>query len=150
MTNENQNDLQSEALRPRIGFVVVAGILCACAVLVYLFENSLVGPRGEGSVAFAFVLGFLVLSAMIFVLFYRSPRLGNRLLGFDSVLKKPSKSEKSSMSYTGSFHVETGLAEKRMNTQRKNMRHSRKHYAEVTRQMKAEKAQAAPDKTDEK
>ncbi len=37
-----------------------------------------------------------------------------------------------------------------MNTQRKNMRHSRKHYAEVTRQMKAEKAQAAPDKTDEK
>lgn len=147
---KEQDELQSEALRPRIGFVVVAGILCACAVLVYLFEDSLVGPRGEGSVAFAFVLGFLVLAAMIFVLFYRVPRLGNRLLGFDSVLRKPSKAEKSSMSYTGSFHVETGLAEKRMNTQRKTMRHSRKHYAGVTRQMKAEKAQEKTSDSDEK
>ena len=139
---KEQDELQADALRPRIGFLVVAGLLSAGAVLVYMFEDALVGRRGEGSVAFAFVLGFLVLSAMIFVLFYRVPRLGNRLLGFDSVLKKPAKSEKSSMSYTGSFHVETGLAEKRVNTQRKSMRHSRKHYAGVTRQMKAEQAQA--------
>ncbi len=147
---KDQDELRNEALRPRIGFVIVAGILCAAAVLVYLFEDALVGPRGEGSVAFAFVLGFLVLTAMIFVLFYRVPRLGNRLLGFESVLRKPSKSEKSSMSYTGSFHVETGLAEKRMNTQRKSMRHSRKHYADVTRKMKAEKAQEKPSNSDEK
>ncbi|WP_417451853.1 hypothetical protein [Kordiimonas sp.] len=145
---KEENELQADALKPRIGFLVVAGVLCAGAVAVYMFEDMLVGTRGEGSVAFAFVLGFLVLSAMVFILFYRVPRLGNRLLGFDSVLTKEGKSEKSSMSYTGSFHVETGLAEKRMNTQRKIARHSRRHYAEVTRQMNTGKTDDKDQKTD--
>ncbi|WP_262691226.1 hypothetical protein [Kordiimonas aestuarii] len=141
--------MQADALKPRIGFLVVAGILCLGAIGVYLFEDLLVGSRGEGSIAFAFVLGFLVLSTLVFILFYRVPRMGNRLLGFDSVLKKQRKTEKSSMSYTGSFHVETGLAEKRQNTQRKTARHSRRHYAEVTRQMKAEKARPNTQNNDE-
>ncbi|WP_417463319.1 hypothetical protein [Kordiimonas sp.] len=135
----NENELDAEARRPRVGFLWAAGVLCVMAVLTYLSENVIVGPRGEGALGYAIVLGIEILIAMCLLLCYRVPRLGNRLLGFDMMLKKPSKGEKSSMSYTGSFHVETGAAEKRMNTRRKEARYSRRKLAEVTRQMQAEK-----------
>lgn len=150
MAKKNQvSELDQEAIRPRVGFLWASGVLCVAAVLTYLSENIIVGPRGEGALGYAILLGLEIMIAMCLLLCYRVPRLGNRLLGFDMMLKKPSKGEKSSMSYTGSFHVETGAAEKRMNTRRKEARYSRRKLAEVTRQMQAEKAAGQSEKAEE-
>ena len=144
-----QDEMKSDAMKPRPGFLWAAAVACVLAVATYASEDVMVGTRGEGALAYAFLLGLFVLLAMALVLCYRSPALGNRLLGYDIVLKKPSKIQKSSLNYTGTFHVETGLQEKQMGTQRKQARHARRKLAEVTRQMQAEadqeKAESKPE-----
>ncbi|TNE63319.1 MAG: hypothetical protein EP335_09890 [Alphaproteobacteria bacterium] len=147
-----EESLEQDALRPRRGFLVASAVASLAAILAYLFREDVVRVSGGSEIAFAFLIGMLILLAMYLLLCYRVPRLGNRLLGFDVVLAKDSPTEKSSMQYTGSFQVQTGLAEKRLNTKRKQARYSRRKLAEVTRQMNADKAARKPDAdpTDEK
>ncbi len=141
-----QDELQSEALRPRRGFLIAASLTSFAAVAAYIYEEAIVSL--SGSTVFAIVLAILVLLAMFFVLCFRVPRIGNKLLGFDVILTAPKQKEKASLQYTGSFNIETGAETKRMNTKRKQARHSRRKFAEVTRKMQAE--QASGHNSDEK
>lgn len=138
--SEIRDEIEAEARRPRPGFLVAASVCMILAVAAYMFEEDIVSSDGGGQLMFAFLLIFLVLTAMGLVLCFRSPRLGNRLLGYDVVIIDPDKSSKSDLQYSGGFKAETGADTKRMNTKRKQARYSRRKLAEVTRQMQQEAA----------
>ncbi|NVJ71076.1 MAG: hypothetical protein HWE08_12015 [Alphaproteobacteria bacterium] len=136
---KEEASLEAEAMRPRAGFLWAAGVVSILAVLAYFFEDMMVEPDGNGALAYAVLLGLLIMLAMFLVLCYRMPRIGNRLLGYDVAIMPTREKEKASFQYTGGFKVDTGLDEKRMSSKRKQARHSRKKLAETTRQMQAEK-----------
>ncbi len=144
LNKQDQDDLQAEALRPRIGFLIASAVTGATAVVAYfaLAEEA-------GDFLYVLLIGFLIFLAMFLLLCYRQPQLGNRFLGYDVVTAPRREKEKSSLNYAGSFEVESGLTEKRMASKRKQARHSRRKLAEVTRQMNAEKAPEAAE-TDKK
>ncbi|NVJ97364.1 MAG: hypothetical protein HWE25_04375 [Alphaproteobacteria bacterium] len=146
--NKQEGSIEAEVNRPRVAFLWAAAVTSVTAVLAYLFEDMLVGQDNENALGYALLLGLLVLVSMFLVLCYRVPRIGNRLLGYDVASIPKREKEKSSLQYTGSFQVETGLTEKHMNSRRKQARHSRRKLAQVTREMQAEKQQAEP-KSDE-
>ncbi|WP_286830853.1 MULTISPECIES: hypothetical protein [Kordiimonas] len=135
LNKEEKDDLQAEALRPRIGFLIASAITGAAAVVAYF---ALAAQSGD--FLYVLLIGCLIFLAMFLLLCYRQPQLGNRFLGYDIVSTPRREKEKSSLNYAGSFEVESGATEKRMASKRKQARHSRRKLAEVTRQMKAEKA----------
>jgi len=136
--NKKEEDLAAEALRPRPVFLWIASVTATLAVMAYLFEDVVIGASGGGAMGYALLLTILVVLSIFFVFCYRMPSLGNRLLGYSVAFDKPTeRKEKSSLQYTGSFQVETGLSEKRVASRRKQARHSRRKLAEVTRQMQA-------------
>jgi len=129
------DELRAEALRPRRGFLVAAAFAIFLALLAYMFEDNIVANEDGGQLTFAFLLIFLVLAAMLLVFCYRSPQIGNRLLGYDVVITKPNNGDKTDIQYSGGFRAETGLETKRRNTRRKEARYSRKKLAQTTRAM---------------
>lgn len=142
--NQKEGDLQAEAQRPRVGFLIAAAVTGAAAVVAYFSEAT-----RTGDFLHVLLVGFLIFLAMFLVLCYRNPALGNRLLGYDVVAKPGREKEKSSLNYAGSFEVESGLTEKHMASKRKQARHSRRKLAEVTRQMQAEKKAVSEKKADD-
>ncbi|MCJ9429264.1 hypothetical protein [Kordiimonas marina] len=146
---KHQDSFEDEALRPRRGFLVASAVASVAAIAAYLYRDDIIGADGHNEIAFAFLIGMLILIAMYLLLCFRVPRIGNRLLGYDVMLKPEKKKEKASMEYVGSFKVQAGLAEKRQNTNRKQARYSRRKLAEVTRQMQAEKKAGAETSTAE-
>jgi hypothetical protein len=137
---EIKDQIEAEATKPRPVFLVAAGVCIALALGAYVYEDSMVGPDGEGALTFAFLLIFLIFAAMGLVLCFRDPRLGNRLLGYDVILKKPSKGVKSDVQYSAGFMAETGADTKQRNTKRKQHRASRRKLAQVTREMQNQQA----------
>lgn len=140
------------ALTPRPIFLWCAAVTAIAAVLVFLNEDSLVDPTVSGSgTAYAMVLVFLVLIAAFFIVCFRSPALGNRLLGFAGVMKRQDRvidrEDGSSVQFTRTDAVDTALEAKRRSTRRKTARHQRKQIAAVTREM--QKAQSPSNETDQ-
>ncbi len=137
---EIRDEIEAEALKPHPGFLVAAAVCIGLAFSAYFYEDDFVGNAGEGALLFAFTLIFLIFAAMGLVLCYRDPRLGNRLLGYDIVLKKPRMREKTNVQYSAGFRSETGADTKRRNSKRKQHRASRRHLAQVTREMQQQAA----------
>ena len=135
-----QDKIDADALRPRPGFLVAAAICIGLALAAYMFEEEIVIDAGGGQLTFAVLLIALVLGAMGFVLCFRNPKLGNRLLGYDVVLKKTDKGAKSDLQFSAGFIADTGADTKRKNSKRKQARHSRRKLAQVTREMQQEQA----------
>jgi len=144
LKKQEQDDLQAEALRPRVGFLIASAITGILAVVAYF---ALAAQNGD--FLYVLLIGFLIFLAMFLLLCYRQPQLGNRFLGYEVASMPRREKEKSSLNYAGSFEVESGLAEKRMASKRKQARHSRRKLAEVTRQMQAEKTSEPTKKTDD-
>lgn len=138
--SEIRDDINAEMNKPRPVFLVVAAICVGLAFTAYLFEETIVASDGGGQLTFAFLLIFLVLTAMGLVFCYRSPRLGNRLLGYDSAVVKRRIEAKSDVQYSAGFKADTGADAKRLASKRKQARYSRRKLAEVTRQMQQEQA----------
>jgi len=132
---ELKDEIESEASRPRPGFLVAAGVCILSALGAYFFEEQVVASSGGGQLSFAILLVFLVLASMGFVMCYRSPRLGNKLLGYDVIISKPNKGVKSDVQFSAGFKADTGADTKRMNSKRKQARYSRRKLAQVTREM---------------
>ena len=133
--SELKDKIEAEASRPRRGFLVAAGVCILLALGAYVFEDQIVASSDGGQFKFAILLVFLVLASMGFVMCYRTPRLGNKLLGYDVVISKPNKGLKSDMQYSAGFKADTGADTKRKNTKRKQARYSRRKLAQVTREM---------------
>jgi hypothetical protein len=138
--SKTEDELKAELYKPRPIFLIAAGICASLAFFTYFLEDSIVAPDGQGALTFAFILISLVFGAMLLLLCYRNPRLGNKILGYDVLPKQSAPSAKSDVQYSAGFKSETGLDSKHRNTQRKQARHSRKKLAEVTRKMQQEKA----------
>ena len=145
--SEIQDEIDADALRPRPVFLVAAAISIGLALGAYLFEEEIVAGTGGGQLSFAFLLVFLVLVAMGLVMCFRNPRLGNRLLGYDVVLRKPNKGAKSDLQFSAGFKAETGADKKRMNSKRKQARYNRRKLAQATRDMQQEQASEAAAST---
>ena len=145
--NENIDKQQNEPAEPRPAFLAAAAVAVVLAAVAYIYEDAIVSGSG-GQLTFAAILIVLVLSAMVLVLCYRNPALGNRLLGADKALNKPQKGVKSDVQYSGGFKAESGADTKRLNTKRKQARYSRQKLAKVTRKMQQEQAAQSPDAED--
>lgn len=131
-------EIEAEARRPRPGFLIVAALFALGAIAAYLYEDAIIARSGD--MAFVVLIAILVLVSLMFVLFYRMPSIGNRLLGHSAVLDAGQKERSSTMStFTGAYKVETGMQEKRQATARKSARATRKQVAATTRAMQAEK-----------
>ncbi|MBL4791040.1 MAG: hypothetical protein JKY60_19000 [Kordiimonadaceae bacterium] len=151
--SEIRDEIEAEASRPRRGFLALASISMFLAVLVYLYEDVVVetmsSDTSSGNLAFAILLVFFVIFAMIMIMCYRTPRLGNRMLGYDAVIKKAMAERSGSVHYSAGFSSESGSDTKRRNTQRKQHRSERRRLAKVTREMQQEKAEKAHSKSDD-
>ncbi len=129
------DDFQVELMKPKMGFLIASGIAAVLAMVVYLFEEDITaGAQNDTGITFAFLLIALVLLAMFFMLCYRVPRIGNRLMGYDKLTGRK-KTVKSDVQFTAGFKSETAVDAKRMNTKRKQARHSRRKLAAITREM---------------
>ncbi|PCI60858.1 MAG: hypothetical protein COB37_09085 [Kordiimonadales bacterium] len=151
--SEIRDEIEAEASRPRRIFLALASITMFLAVLVYLYEDVVIetmrSDTSSGQLAFAILLIFLVIATMVLIMCYRSPRLGNRMLGYDAVLMKAPKGDQTSVHYSAGFGAETGSDTKRRNTQRKQHRSERRRLAKVTREMQQKRAEEAQSKSDD-
>jgi len=130
---------QDIARKPHIGFLIGAATASLCAVLAYGFEAEIVALSPGGSpLPFAIALVFCVLIAMGLLLCYRMPRLGNRLLGHDVVLRQSARSTTDGYHFTAGFKMESGVEEKRAASRRLSARQTRRKYARATRHMQAD------------
>ncbi len=134
--SDDQDDIMEVARKPKPIFLVLASVAALGAVVAYLYQNTIV--EASGITAFAFLLLMLVLIAMGFMLCYRVPKIGNRLLGYDIVIAPKKKSVNEGYHYTGTFKVETAIDTKRQNSKRKQSRYNRRKIAAVTREMQKE------------
>ena len=134
----SEDDYMQEALKPRPGFLLVAAVFAGLTVAAYLYEPVIIEMSDGSNVPFAVLLTALVLASIVMVLFYRNPRLGNRLLGYGAVFDSPDTREDDSGGYhfSGGFKSsDTATSAKRMNSRRKQARATRRQYAKVTREM---------------
>lgn len=140
---QQDDDFQAELLKPKMGFLLASGAAAVTAMVVYLFEDDITsGAPGDTGITFAFLLIALVLLAMFFMLCYRVPRIGARLMGYHK-LTGDEKTAKSDVQFTAGFKSETAVDTKRLNTKRKQARHSRRKLAAITREMQQEKSEKA-------
>lgn len=133
----DESSFQDELNKPRIGFLLTAGVLAVMAVGVYMYEADIVASNSVFT--YALLLISLVLAAMFFMLCYRVPRIGNRVLGYHKMVDEPDRAGKSDMQFSAGFKQETAADKKRMNTKRKQARYSRRKLAAVTREMQQNK-----------
>ena len=137
MKNQD-DDVQAMLMRPRMGFLLASGAAAFVAMVVYIYEDDIIsGAPGDSGITFAFLLIALVLLAMFFLLCYRVPKIGARLLGYHK-LTGEKKTVKSDVQFTAGFKSETAVDTKRLNTKRKQARHSRRKLAAITREMQQE------------
>lgn len=131
---EDDSDFNAQMEKPRTGFLISAGIASALAAIVYIFQDDFAGPDDSG-VTLALVLLVLVFAAMFLLLCYRVPRIGNRLLGYHKLKSDAKLPAKSDVQYSAGFKSDTAVDTKRLNSRRKQARHSRKKLAAITREM---------------
>lgn len=155
---KDDDDFQTELMKPKMGFLLASGSAAVLAMVVYFLEDEITaGAQNDSGITFAFLLIALVLLSMFFMLCYRVPRIGNRLMGYDKLTGRK-KTVKSDVQYTAGFKSDTAVDAKRMNTKRKQARHSRRKLAAITREMQqknsentdldSEKASLDPEKAD--
>lgn len=141
MTEPDQT-LNEMMQKPRVGFLIASGVSALLAVLAYIYEEDIVGAgQSDSSLTYAILLMFLVLASMFLMVCYRQPSLGNKLLGYHRLKAQPKMTAKSDVQYSAGFKSETGVETKRMNSRRKQARHSRKRFAAVTREMQQQTAE---------
>lgn len=149
--SEPQDTFEGQLTKPRIGFLVAAAVAALLAVTAYIYEDEIVGSGPDSAgITYAFLLVSLVLVSMFFVLCYRSPKIGGRLLGYDRLSGKPTKKIKADVQYSAGFKLPTGADTKRQNSQRKQVRASRKKLAAVTREMQKQHTDEPAEEFSEK
>ena len=112
-------------------------VTISATVAAYLFEDDILYYSNSSEFAYAVLLLLLVLMTLFFVMCYRNPALGEKIIG-----KAPdvdhSEKDKTSFLYTGFTKTSSASDEKILNSSRKKARSTRKHYAAVTREMQDE------------
>lgn len=143
---EPDQTLNEMMQKPRIGFLIASGVAAVLAVVAYIYEDEIVNAgQTDGSLTYAILLIVLVLAAMFLMVCYRVPSMGNRLLGYHRLNAQPKMTAKSDVQYSAGFKSDTGVETKRLNSRRKQARHSRKKLAAVTREMQQQSAEQKPE-----
>ncbi len=120
--------------KPNVIFLIFAFISMLAAVAVYAYEDDLLVNSSKAGFAVGLLL--LVLLTLFFMLCFRNPVLGDRVLGKRGTV---SKDETSGFKYTGGFKADSAMDEKRLNSSRKSARATRKKFAATQREMDAGK-----------
>lgn len=130
-----QNTKPDPARQPRRGFLYAALLFSGAAVAAYLYQDEIIaGSPGGNATPFAVLLAALVLIALMLLLCYRVPRIGNRLLGYDiGTDRAHDRKAAEGYHYTGAFRTETGADTKKAASKRLQARHTRRKYARATR-----------------
>jgi len=113
-------------------------ITISATVVAYAYQDDIIFYSNGSVFAYSVLLILLVLMTLFFVMCYRNPALGEKIIG-----KAPNvdqtQNEKSSFHYTGFTKTNSASDEKILNSKRKKTRNTRKHYAAVTREMQDDK-----------
>ena len=112
-------------------------VTISATVAAYLFEDDILYYTNSSEFAYAVLLLLLVLMTLFFVMCYRNPALGEKIIGKAPDVEHSEK-DKTSFLYTGFTKTPSASDAKILNSSRKKARSSRKHYAAVTREMQDE------------
>lgn len=113
-------------------------VTISATVAAYLFEDDILYISNGSEFAYSVLLLLLVLMTLFFVMCYRNPALGEKIIGKAPDVER-GKKDKTSFLYTGFTKTSSASDEKILNSGRKKARSTRKHYAAVTREMQGEK-----------
>ena len=115
-------------------WLVFGLVTISATVAAYLYEDDVMYYSNASEFAYAVLLLLLVVMTLFFVMCYRNPAFGEKIIG-----KAPdvdhSEKDKTSFLYTGFTKTPSASDAKILNSSRKKARSSRKHYAAVTREM---------------
>ena len=118
-------------------WLVLGLITISATVVAYAFQDDIIYFSGGKVFTYSVLLILLVVMTLFFVMCYRNPALGEKIIGKAPDVEHSEK-EKTGFHYTGFTNTASASDEKRLNSSRKKMRSNRKHYAAVTREMQAE------------
>lgn len=127
---------------------LVAALVCIIGVILtytYEFELSTMYFNREVHFAVSVLELLFVVMTLYFMRCYLSPKLGKKLTGLDLIDEATGDIAQvykdytpEARFYTRVFKVQSGKDEKIINSSRKKVRSTRKHYAAVTREMQDE------------
>ena len=123
---------KEEVPRPKV-FLVLAGVMMLIALLAYTFESELFAINYSYD-GFLITISFTVLCALFFLMCYRIPRIGLKILGRSAELPM-AKEKEASVTYNV-FKGEDMMEEKRLQSQRKMARHARKRFSKANQDKK--------------
>jgi hypothetical protein len=109
-------------------------ITISATVVAYAFQEDIVYLSNGSVFAYSVLLILLVVMTLFFVMCYRNPVLGEKIIGRAPDVEHSEK-DKTSFVYTGFTKSQSAKDEKILHSKRKRARSSRKHYAAVTREM---------------
>lgn len=125
-------------------WLVLGLITISATVVAYLYQDDIIYYSNDSMFAYSVLLILLVVMTLFFVMCYRNPALGEKIIGKAPDIEHGDK-EKTSFLYTGFTKTQSASDEKILNSARKKARSSRKHYAAVTREMQdGEKPEDSP------
>ena len=119
-------------------WLVFGLITISATVGAYLYQDDILYHTNASEFAYAVTLLLLVVMTLFFVMCYRNPALGEKIIGKAPDVEHSEK-DKASFLYTGFTKTKSASDEKILNSARKKARSSRKHYAAVTREMQDDK-----------
>ncbi len=119
-------------------WLILGLITLSTTAAAYLYQDDIIYYSNGSPFAYSVLLILLVVMTLFFVMCYRSPALGNKLLGKAPDVNKTAK-DNTAFHFTGFTKTESARDEKILNSNRKKVRNTRKHYAAVTREMQADK-----------
>jgi len=137
-TDEGERDIyHPDAVHERLTvFLVLAAVMMLLTILAYVFEEELFDLTYSHE-AFIVSITMGVLLALFFLLCYRVPRIGLRLLGRGVELGQPRDDNDSSSTFNV-YKSESGTEEKLHHSRRKQSRHLRRKLARNTPDNKLE------------
>lgn len=146
----SEDETVRDAKTPKPAFLYLSGLSALATIVVFLNEERFVDPELPGSgVAYGIVLMFLIFLGAFFIVCFRSPALGNRLLGYGGLLDKGpgSVGERTSGSspFGRSFSSESALDAKRASSKRLQAHQARREL--LKSREKVSGGPAAPKET---
>ena len=137
MSVEPENKAPKRAEKNRL-WLVLALVTISLTVVAYAYQDDIIYWSNESAFAYSVLLLLLVLMTLFFLMCYRNPSLGEKIIGGAPDVERSEK-DKTAFHYTGFTTTDSASDAKRLNTSRKKTRSNRKHYAAVTREMQDEK-----------
>ena len=121
-------------------------ITISATVVAYAYQDDIIYLSNGSVFAYSVLLILLVVMTLFFVMCYRTPALGEKIIGKAPDIEHSEK-DNTAFHYTGFTKTDSASDEKRLNSRRKKTRNTRKRYAAATREMQED--ETSQDMSDE-